>query len=115
MLDGFQVRFRGPGWGKPGTQKPRVEWHESKLGVFYRHEQAVSEPRGQLLEKVMIGWPIASGPVESPCRTRQCRRKRPGQFWSRTGDEALLCLKTFWRNDRWALLFLHTAFNPARN
>lgn len=56
MLDGFQVRFRGPGWGKHKTQKPRVEWHESKLGVFYRQEQAVREPRGQLLEKVLLGW-----------------------------------------------------------
>jgi hypothetical protein len=56
MLDGFQVRFRGPGWGKQKTQQPRVEWHESKLGVFYRHEQAVREPRGQLLEKVVLGW-----------------------------------------------------------
>ena len=56
MLDGFQVRFRGPGWGKPKTQEPRVAWHESKLGVFYRQEQAVREPRGQLLEKVVLGW-----------------------------------------------------------
>jgi hypothetical protein len=56
MLDGFQVRFRGPGWGKPKTDQPRVEWHESKLGVFYRQEQAVREPRGQLLEKVLVGW-----------------------------------------------------------
>jgi hypothetical protein len=56
MLDGFQVRFRGPGWGKKRTQNPRVEWHEEKLGVFYRQEQAVREPRGQLLEKVVVGW-----------------------------------------------------------
>jgi hypothetical protein len=56
MVDGFQVRFRGPGWGKARTREPRVEWHELKLGVFYRHEQAVGEPRGQLLEKVMVGW-----------------------------------------------------------
>lgn len=39
----------------------------------------------------------------------------PGQFWSQAGDEALLCLETFWRNGRWHLLFPHTAFNPARN
>jgi hypothetical protein len=39
MIDGFQVRFRGPGWGKKKTGQPRVEWHESKLGVFYRHER----------------------------------------------------------------------------
>jgi hypothetical protein len=33
-----------------------VEWHEEKLGVFYRHEQAAGGARGQLLEKVMVGW-----------------------------------------------------------
>jgi hypothetical protein len=27
-------------------------------------------------------------------------------------DEALLCLETFWRDGRWSLLFLHTAFDP---
>jgi hypothetical protein len=56
MLDGFQVRFRGLGWGRQRTQKPRVEWHEMKLGVFYRHEQATRGGRGQLAEKVMLGW-----------------------------------------------------------
>ena len=56
MLDGFQVRFRGPGWGRKKTKRPRVEWHEMKLGVFYRHEQAAPGERGQLLEKVMVGW-----------------------------------------------------------
>jgi hypothetical protein len=56
MVDGFQVRFRGPGWGKQKTPQPRVEWHEMKLGVFYRHEQAVGGKRGQLLEKVVVGW-----------------------------------------------------------
>jgi hypothetical protein len=38
----------------------------------------------------------------------------PGQFWSPIGDEALLCLETFWRNERWSLLFPH-AFDPAKN
>lgn len=61
------------------------------------------------------GEPIGSGPVEATCRQAQCRFKRPGQFWSTMGDEALLCLETFWRNDRWSLLFPHTAFDPARN
>jgi hypothetical protein len=56
MVDGFQVRFRGRGWGKKKTQEARVEWHEEKLGVFYRHEQAVGGERGQLLEKVRVGW-----------------------------------------------------------
>ena len=56
MLDGFQVRFRGPGWGRKRTQNPHVEWHEVKLGVFYRHEQASQGARGQLTEKVLVGW-----------------------------------------------------------
>jgi hypothetical protein len=61
------------------------------------------------------GEPIGSGPVEATCRQTQCRFKRPGQFWSKRGDEALLCLEMFWRNDRWHLLFSHTSFKPARN
>jgi hypothetical protein len=61
------------------------------------------------------GEPIGSGPVEATCRPAQCRFKRPGQFWTQAGDEALLCLETFWRNGRWSLLFPHTAFDPARN
>lgn len=61
------------------------------------------------------GEPIGSGPVEATCRQYQCRFKRPGQFWSQSGDESLLCLETFWRNGRWSLLFPHSAFNPARN
>jgi hypothetical protein len=53
------------------------------------------------------GEPIGSGAIESTCRQTQCRFKRPGQYWSRQGDEALLCLETFWRNGRWHLLFSH--------
>jgi hypothetical protein len=30
-------------------------------------------------------------------------------------DEALLCLETLWRDGRWSLLFLHTAFDPAKH
>lgn len=56
MLDGFQVRFRGPGWGKRQTRQPRVEWHDLKTGVFYRQEQALAAERGQLAEKVVISW-----------------------------------------------------------
>jgi len=58
MLDGWQVRQRGPGWGKQKTQQPRVEWHEWKTGVFYRHEQSgvTAGGRGVLAEKVVIGW-----------------------------------------------------------
>lgn len=61
MLDGFLVRQRGAGWGKKKTKQARVEWHEQKTGVFYRHEQSV---RGQLSEKVVVslqGEPTALG------------------------------------------------------
>jgi len=51
------------------------------------------------------GEPIGSGAIESTCRQYQCRFKRPGQFWTIEGDEALLTLETFWRNERWTTLF----------
>jgi hypothetical protein len=51
--------------------------------------------------------PVGSGAIESTCRQLQCRMKRCGQFWSTSGDEALLCLEMFWRNERWELLFPH--------
>jgi hypothetical protein len=51
--------------------------------------------------------PVGSGAIESTCRQLQCRFKRCGQFWSTPGDEALLCLEMFWRNERWEMLFPH--------
>jgi hypothetical protein len=64
MRDGWQVRQRGPGWGRKKTQQPRVAWHEWKTGVFYRHEQSgrTAGGRGVLAEKVVIGW--QGDPVE---------------------------------------------------
>lgn len=58
LVDGCQVRERGPGWGKKRTKKNRVEWHELKLGVFYRHEQAARTEggRGLLTDKVVVSW-----------------------------------------------------------
>lgn len=62
------------------------------------------------------GEPIGSGAIESTCRQAQCRFKRPGQYWSQQGDEALLCLETFWRNGRWHLLFPHNRhFDLSKN
>lgn len=62
------------------------------------------------------GEPLGSGAIESTCRQYQCRFKRPGQFWTREGDEALMCLETFWRNRRWPTLFPHSApTNLSRN
>ncbi len=64
MLDGWQVRQRGPGWGKKKTKETRVEWHEWKTGVYYRQEQSgvTAGGRGVLAEKVVIGW--QGDPVE---------------------------------------------------
>lgn len=53
MIDGFQVRHRGPVWGKKKARKPRVEWHEQKGGVFYHQDWNAD---GELLEKVSLGW-----------------------------------------------------------
>lgn len=62
------------------------------------------------------GEPIGSGAIESTCRQYQCRFKRPGQFWTPRGDEALLCLETYWRNGRWKELFPHARnFDPSQN
>jgi len=81
-----------------------------EVAYFHEHRERMDYRAG-----VRAGEPIGSGPVEATCRQAQCRFKRTGQFWSVKGDEALLCLQTFWRNGRWHLLFPHTSFNPARN
>ncbi len=64
MLDGWPVRQRGPGWGKRRTSKPRVEWHEWKTGVYFRHDQSgrTAGGRGVLAEKWVVGW--QGGPGE---------------------------------------------------
>jgi hypothetical protein len=61
------------------------------------------------------GEPLGSGDMESTCRQFQVRFKRTGQFWSQTGDEALLCLETFRRNGRWHILFPHSRADPSKN
>jgi hypothetical protein len=89
---------------------PAAEAVQREVNYFHEHEDRMDYRAGR-----RRGEPIGSGPVEATCRQNQCRFKRPGQFWSQTGDEALLCLETFWRNNRWHLLFPHTSFDPARN
>jgi hypothetical protein len=59
--------------------------------------------------------PVGSGAIESTCRQLQCRMKRCGQFWSTRGDEALLCLEMFWRNQRWEMLFPHVKLTAIAN
>jgi hypothetical protein len=89
---------------------PAAEAVAKEVAYFREHQHRMDYRAAR-----RAGEPIGSGPVEATCRQGQCRFKRPGQFWSTAGDEALLCLETFWRNDRWDLLFPHTAFDPAKN
>jgi hypothetical protein len=57
MLDGWQVRQRGEGWGRKKSVKPRVEWHELKTGVFYLQEHSASKKgRGILSQKAVVSW-----------------------------------------------------------
>jgi hypothetical protein len=58
MLDGWQVRQRGPGWGKRKTKQNRVEWHEWKTGVYYPQEKSArtASGRGVIAGKLVIGW-----------------------------------------------------------
>lgn len=64
MVDGWQVRHRGEGWGKKRTAKPRVAWHEMKTGVFYLQEQAAQTEggRGLLEDKVVVS--VVGEPAE---------------------------------------------------
>jgi hypothetical protein len=241
LVDGWQVRQRGLGWGARKTPHSRVEWHEMKMGVYYQIEQAArkNNGRGELAEKVVVstledavelgqrlnwealraglgraknlemlgdgaawiwnlkdnrwkravevldfyhgsehvwalgralqgeekakdwaepllhqirhgkekkalgqiarlrrpkgeaaevvrreqnyfagqehrmsyariaarGWPIGSGAVESACRQRQCRFKRPGQFWSKQGLRNLCALQEASHNYHWQKLW----------
>ena len=63
------------------------------------------------------GEPLGSGAMESTCKQYEVRFHRSGQFWTMAGDEALMCVETFWRNGRWPLLFPHVPadFDPAKN
>ena len=63
------------------------------------------------------GEPLGSGAMESTCKQYEVRFHRSGQFWTTAGDEALMCVETFWRNGRWSLLFPHVPpdFDPAKN
>lgn len=84
---------------------------QTEVNYFHEHQARMDYRAGR-----RRGEPLGSGAIEATCRQYQCRFKRPGQFWSRTGDEALLCLETLWRNGRWHLLFPHALpFDPTRN
>ncbi len=84
MLDGWQVRQRGPGWGKKKTQENRMEWHEWKTGVYYRQEQSAQTAggRGLIDGKKVIGWqgePAGVWPAPALGSSTGRAGTRPGQ------------------------------------
>jgi hypothetical protein len=94
--------------GLDAAQRPLVQ---RELKYLQNHQNRLDY--GAARER---GEPIGSGAIESTCRQYQCRFKRPGQFWTPRGDEALLCLETYWRNRRWKELFPHAReFDPSQN
>ena len=81
------------------------------IAYFTNNQDRMRYPAGK-----QRGEPLGSGAIESTCRQLQCRLKRPGQFWSTAGDEALLTLECCWRNDQWEQLFPHARLTSvARN
>ena len=89
---------------------PAAEAAAKEVNYFHEHQERMDYRAGR-----RRGEPIGRGSVEATCRQTQCRFKRPGQFWSQAGDEALMYLEMFWRNGRWHRLFPHASSNPARN
>lgn len=94
----------------PGLADSLQATVQREINYFATHQNRMDYKHGR-----KRGEPIGSGAIESTCRQYQCRFKRPGQFWTKIGDEALMCLETFWRNDRWHLIFPHASFNPSKN
>lgn len=87
---------------KPRLTQAQAEVTGKTIEYYRSNEKRMNYVTGE-----KRGEPVGSGAIESTCRQMQCRMKRCGQFWSIQGDEALLCLEIFWRNDYWALLFPH--------
>jgi len=96
---------------KPHLAQAAVKTADDAIHYYQNHQNRMKYKEGRKRNE-----PLGSGAIESTCRQLQCRMKRCGQFWSSRGDEALLCLEVFWRNDRWQRLFPHAIITaPANN
>jgi hypothetical protein len=81
----------------------------SAVGEVVRREQNYFASHARRMNYQPLarrGWPIGSGAVESACRQRQCRRKRPGQFWTRAGLRHLDALEEARDHGHWDQLWL---------
>ena len=82
----------------------------SQTGKIVRKEKNYFAGQAQRMNYKEIaarGWPIGSAPVESSCRQDQCRFKRPGQSWTRSGFGNLSALDLARRNNHWDQLWLN--------
>ncbi len=86
-----------------------------KYKEILQARKAVQDGKATPEQLHLANQPLGSGAIESTCRQYQCRFKRTGQFWTTAGDEALMCLETFWRNARWEQLFPHAKSSNALN
>jgi len=87
----------------------RLKKSRGQLGEVVRKEKNYFAGQAERMNYKAIadrGWPIGSGPVESSCRQDQCRFKRPGQSWTRTGFANLSALDQARRNNHWDELWL---------
>jgi hypothetical protein len=89
--------------------------HRMKYKEIIEARKACDQGTATHQQIQLANQPLGSGAVESTCRQYQCRFKRTGQFWTTVGDESLLCLETFWRNNRWHELYAHAKPSSALN
>ena len=95
---------------KPQLAQAAAKAADDAIDYYQKNQKRMKYKEGRKRNE-----PVGSGAIESTCRQLQCRMKRCGQFWSTRGDEALLCLEMFWRNDRWELLFPHAKLTAIAN
>jgi hypothetical protein len=75
-----------------------------KAGKVLRRKQSYFASQAQRMNYQVLaerGRSIGSGAVEWACRQRQCRRKRPGQFWTARGLRQLEALEEARDNGHW--------------
>src|SRR6266446_708083 len=94
---------------KVQTQIQSFENHKNRMEYrqIIEARKACDKGTATAEQRLKANEPLGSGAIESTCRQYQCRFKRTGQFWTMEGDEALMCLETFWRNNRWHQLYPH--------
>ena len=88
-----------------------AEWGVGECQVLARETAYFQEHSSRLCypKAKRNGFPLGSGAMESACSQIQGRFKRPGQFWSKTGERNLMALDLAWRNRDWNELWARGA------